>query len=65
MWGKVIENQVLTEPQITKVERVTTLYLWALDLNYWCDIFENPEVGVIKVDNIIPITSWGMCFPPY
>ena len=54
MWGKVIENQVLTEPQITKVERVTTLYLWALDLNYWCDIFENPEVGVIKVDNIIP-----------
>lgn len=63
MWGKVIENQVLTEPQITKVERVTTLYLWALDLNYWYDIFENQEVGTIIVDNIIPITSWGMSFP--
>lgn len=63
MWGKVIENQVVTEPHITKLERVTTLYLWALDLNYWYDIFENQEVGVIKVDYIIPIMSWGMSLP--
>ena len=63
MWGKVIENQVVTEPHITKLERVTTLYLWALDLNYWHDIFENQEVGVIKVDYIIPIMSWGMSLP--
>ena len=58
-WGEMIKNQVLIEPRITKVEGVTMLYLWTLDLN-WYAVFESKEVFVIKVDNIILVMSWGL-----
>ena len=51
-WGEMIKNQVLIEPRITRIEGVTTLYFWTLDLN-WYAVFESQEVFVIKVDNII------------
>ena len=41
-WSEMIKNQVLIEPHITKVEGVTTLYLWTLDLN-WYAVFESQK----------------------
>ena len=58
-WGEMIKNQVLIEPRITRVEGVTTLYLWTLNLN-WYAVLESQEVFVIKVDNIILVMSWGL-----